>query len=343
MKEKGSCGRWAGVLAPIMAMGLAVAAHGQQTDPEKLIVAGHWKKARAIVESRLAQRPDDPLANYLLSQIRNAFGDYSSPLTLAKRAVALDNRVSKFHRQLAEVLGVEAQHAGAIRLIFLARQFRSEIDTAIALDPRDVQAQRDLLEYYLVAPGIAGGDVQAAAATAQHIGELDPAEGFLARARIASFRRQPAEEETLLSKAARAQPPSYRAQLELARFYLALGHSDTAKAEVAAQQLLKLDPTRVNAYAILAQICVDRGDWNALDSILAESTRQNPDDLTPYYRAADELLSHKRDAARAERYLRVYLEQEPEGNEPSLADARRELALALQAPGQRPGVLAVSK
>lgn len=329
-------------LAAILAIGLAIPASGQ-ADPEKLIEAGHWKRARAVVEARIRQNPNDPLANFLLSQIRHAFGDDSTPLTPAEKAVALDGRVAKYHRQLAEVLGVEAQHAGPVKIIFLARRFRNEIDTAISLDPRDVQAQRDLLEYYLAAPGIAGGDIRKALAMAEHIGELESPEGFLAKARIASFRKQTGETEALLRQAAEAQPPSYRARAELAKFYLATEHSNRVAAESAAQELLKLDRSRVDSYSILATIYAERREWSALDAILTEGSQQNPDDLTPYYRAADAILNTARDQARAERYLRAYLDREPEGNAPPAADARRKLALASQAQGRQPGVLAESK
>jgi hypothetical protein len=90
---------------PILALGLASLGFAQQTEPEKLIEGGHWKRARA-----------------------------------------------------AEALGVRVQHAGPIQQLFLARRFRREMDRAIALDPRDIQALRDLLEFYLLAPGVVGGD-----------------------------------------------------------------------------------------------------------------------------------------------------------------------------------------
>src|SRR5579872_4814100 len=78
---------------------------------ERLIDAGHWKRAKVLVEARLHEAPNDPLAHFLLSQIRNAFGDRASPLPLAEKAVALDGRTAKYHRQVAEVLGVMAQHS----------------------------------------------------------------------------------------------------------------------------------------------------------------------------------------------------------------------------------------
>ena len=313
--------------APVIGIALALSVSGQQTDPEKLIDAGHWKKARAVVETRLSQNPNDALANFLLSQIRNAFGDYKTPLPLAQKAVALDGRVAKYHRQVAEATGLEAQHANAFQLIVLARQFRSEIGLAISLDPDDIQAHRDLLEYYLVAPGIAGGDIQKAVVMAKQIGRIDAAEGLLAEARVCSFRKQFTEVGELLRQATALQPSSYRARLALATFYSAPEGFNAALALSAAEELLKLDAGRVEPYAILAQIYAKQCEWSALDSLLAEAMRQNPDDLAPYYRAAETLLANGREPTRMAHYLQIYLQQEAEGNEPTLADARRELEL----------------
>ncbi|MDE3158161.1 MAG: hypothetical protein KGM92_05265 [Acidobacteriota bacterium] len=322
-----------GVAIPLLVMCAAASAAAQQTKPERLIQAGHWKQARAIVESHLHESPDDPLATFLLSQIRHAFGEDTTPLRLAERAVALNGRVAKFHRQLAEVLGVRARRAGPIQELLLARRFRKEIDLAIELDPRDAQALRDLLEFYLLAPGIAGGDLRKAEQTAERILNINAPEGFLANARIASFERRASETEALLRQAARAQPLSYRAQIELARFYLDKEPAELEAAETAAKVAAKLDPSRVDSYAVLSRIYADRAEWTELEAVLQQSSRQVPDDLAPYYRAAEQLLGRGRDPSRSERYFRVYLAQEPEGNEPPAAEAHWKLGLALEAQG----------
>lgn len=301
-----------------------------QTEAEQLIQAGHWKRARAIVEARLHQAPNDALANYLLSQIRYAFGDHAAPLTFAEKAVASNGTVAKYHRQLAEALGVEAQQAGPVRQLFLAHRFRKEVDTALALDATDAQALRDLMEFYLLAPGIAGGDREKAEATAGRIAAVNAPEGLLARARIAELRKQPAAREGFLQQAAKAQPPSYRARIELARFEFAKDHPGLEAAEAAAKDALELEPARVDAYSILASIYALRGEWSALEETLMDASEHVSDDLTPYDRAAETLLKHGHDPARAERYLRTYLSQEPEGNEPPAAEARRELSMALR-------------
>jgi len=301
-----------------------------QSVPERLIVEGHWKQARAIVEARLREAPNDPLANFLFSQVRNAFGDRDAPLPAAEKAVALDGHTAKYHRQLAEVLGVAAQHANVLQQALLARRFRKEIDTALALDPRDTQAWRDLMEFYLLAPGIIGGDEAKAAIAAQRLGAIDSVEGLLAQSRLAEYYKQPGKSEEFLREAVRAEPASYRARIALAQFYLAPAHRNLQDAERHAHDALTLDATRVDAYTVLAEAYASGEKWSELDGIVAAGAKEVPDDLAPYYRAADRLLSADRDLPRAERYLRTYLQQEPEGNQPSAAEAHWKLGLVLE-------------
>jgi hypothetical protein len=303
---------------------------GAQTEPERLIEAGHWKRARAMVEARLAEAPADPLANFLLSQVRNAFGDRDSPLPLAEKAVALDGRTARYHRQVAECLGVMAQHSNILQQVLLAHRFRSEIDAALALDPRDEHAVRDLMEFYLLAPGIAGGDPRRATETAARLLAIDPVAGLLAQARLAAYRKRTADAEACLRRAAEIQPPSYQARVALALFYVSSVPPRSEDALKSAAGLLALDPGRVDAYAILADIHAARAEWAALDAVLDAAARAVPDDLTPFYRAALRLLASGRDLPRAEGYLRTYLAQPPEGNAPTAADARAQLGLILE-------------
>jgi tetratricopeptide (TPR) repeat protein len=306
----------------------------REATPEELIEAGHWKRARALVERRLREAPEDPNAIYLSSQIRNAFGDRTSPLGLAEKAVRLDGGVARYHRQLAEVQGVMAQHAGVFQQVVLARRFRKEIEAALGLDPQDVQSRRDLLEFYLLAPGLLGGEEKTAETAAQQIAAIDAAEGFLAQARIAEFRKDPAQVEALLRRAAEVRPPKYKAMVALALLYTTPERRNEAAAEAMARRALALDGGRIDAYCVLATVYAGRGDWSALEAILTAATHAVPDDATPHYRAAERLLSDNHEPARAEWYLRLYLAREAEGNQPTAADAHWKLGLALWAQGQ---------
>jgi predicted Zn-dependent protease len=99
----------------------------------------------------------------------------------------------------------------------------------------------------------------------------------------------------------------------------------------------------VDAFALLAEIYAHRGQSVDLEAILATAEKRVPDDLSPYYRAAEALLAAGQDLARAERYLRRYSTAEPEGNAPPLSEVNRKLgqvrekAKAISATGATPG------
>ena len=120
--------------------------------------------------------------------------------------------------------------------------------------------------------------------------------------------------------------------MALAQFYLEDGHQNLAAAAAQAKVAIGLDPARVAAYAVVAVYHADRGEWGELESVLQAALRTVPDDAVPYYRAAERLLAA--DPKRAERYLRVYLAQEPEGNQPTAAEAHWKLGTALEAQGR---------
>jgi tetratricopeptide (TPR) repeat protein len=297
---------------------LLLAAAPVQTPAEILIEAGHWKRARAMVDTAIRERPDDPLANFLLSQVHHAFGDNISPLPLAEKAVALDGSVAKFHRQVAEAVGIAAQRANPVQQLFLARRFRKEIDRALELDPKDLQAWRDLMEYYRLAPGVVGGDRTRAMATALQIGSIDPAAGFLAQAELSV-----ASAETLYRQAVECRPQNYRARIALASYYSEAPHQNALAAEEQARAAISIAADRVDAYAILAKLYAQSARWNDLDAILETAERAVSDDLVPYYRAAEALIAKQTDPERARRYLDRYLTIPAEGNEPTLKDARQ--------------------
>jgi tetratricopeptide (TPR) repeat protein len=302
-----------------------------QTEAERLIEAGHWKRARVLVEAGAPQRSHDALTQFLRSQIHNAFGDRESPLRLAEEAVALDGSVAKYHRQVAEVTGVMAQHAGLLQQFLLARRFKREIETALAQDPRDLQALRDLMEFYLVAPGMVGGDKDQARAMAQRIARVDAVQGFSAHARLAAAEGDAGTTESMLRRAVEAGPANYRARVALAAFCLAHGNPEEARRQAAVAS--HIDGTRVDAFALLAAVYARCRQNSELDAVLALAEKQVPDDLLPYYRAAEVLLDGDQDLERAERYFRRYLDAEPEGNAPTLSEARAKLGQVLEKRG----------
>jgi tetratricopeptide (TPR) repeat protein len=97
---------------------------------------------------------------------------------------------------------------------------------------------------------------------------------------------------------------------------------------------LKLDPKQIGGYWILARVFALQERWSDLEQILATSEGNVPDDLRPFYEAAQALLEAGKGFPRAESYAKKYLSQEPEGEEPDSAEAHRLLGLLFEREGR---------
>jgi tetratricopeptide (TPR) repeat protein len=303
--------------------------------PEGLQEAGHWKQLRSIVELRVAANANDAEAAYLLSCVKSAFGDVDGALGLAERAVTLDPGNSRYHLQLAIANGEKAGKVSFFSAMRLGGRYKSEVQKAIDLDPKNLDARISLMEFHIHAPGIAGGDKEKARMMADEIVSMDPARGYMALAEIAEVNKQPADVEHYLRKAAEADPKDYSAQAELAWLYLSDEQKKYDVAEKYAHRAIALDPARVSGHSALARAYAQQERWKDLDSELAEAEKNVPDDLTPYFRAGMELLLTGKDTARVERYFRKYLSQEPEGRAPRLSHAYWHLGQALAKQGKK--------
>jgi hypothetical protein len=100
------------------------------------------------------------------------------------------------------------------------------------------------------------------------------------------------------------------------------------EAERTGRLLLKMDGSRTGGYAILASAYATAHRWSDLDTVVDASRKSIGDDLAPFYEAAKVLVAEHQELARAQKYLTTYLSQEPEGREPSWADAKELLQRA---------------
>ena len=71
-----------------------------------------------------------------------------------------------------------------------ATKARQYFEKAAQLNPDNLDAQSDLFEYYLEAPGFLGGGFDKASATAAQIARINPAEGYWAQAKLAEKRKE---------------------------------------------------------------------------------------------------------------------------------------------------------
>ena len=316
-----------------------VASAADDASPDALIEAGHWKRARAAVEPRAQQHPDDPQLAYQLSRIRLAFGDAEASLKLAEQALAQDGKNPRYHHQVAEACIAQTEGAGMFKALGLGRRARQEWEAAIALDAKYLEPRASLAEFFAQAPGIAGGDKEKARAMADEIAKLDPVLGFLERATLAGLEKQRDQAANFYQEAVKAGPRNYRA-LSAAAANFALGtekHCDLARKF--AGDALTVDPSRGAAYPALASCAAHEKQWKDLDAVLAQNEKNVADDFSAFYQAGKTLLLEGSDLPRAESYFRKYLTQDPEGYSPDLAAGHWRLALVLEREGRKPDAI----
>jgi len=302
--------------------------------PDTLIRDGHYKRALAMVEPRLRANPGDPETLWMMSRLKQEWKDFKTAQDLAEKAIAADPKSARYHLRLAEVLGEQIDSASPLRQIGMAKHFKREIDAAVALDPRNIEELKHLVEYYFGAPGIMGGDKVKGKAAVEQIMRLDPSEGYLAQAMQARLEKQGERQEELFRKAVEARPSSYEAQIALGNYCASAGKKP-AEAEAHGREAIRLEPGRIEGHTVLAGALALQNQWTALDAALAASEQNVPDNLQPFFRSANVCLTKGIELPRAERYLRKYLSQEPEPDMPSHGRAHWRLGLVLEKEGRK--------
>src|SRR5579872_4373906 len=286
-----------------------------------LLDHNHWKRARALINSVTAESFSQQ------ARIDWAFYNEAAAIKHAEQSIALDPANSDYHFHFAQILCEAASRANKVRAIGLARRCKQEIDTAVSLKPDNTFALFARMLFLFEAPGIVGGDKSQAFATAAQIERIEPARGNFGRARLAAHDKQtmPAA-ETYYLKAIEINPRYYSALVELANLYRTATPPRYDLAEKYARSAQGVEPDRVAAYIVLAQTFAAEARFAELDKVLQESEANVPDDFAPHYQAAAILVLQRREPDRAKLYLAKYLSQEPEGREPTQAEAKKLLS-----------------
>src|SRR5664279_4906624 len=104
-------------------------------------------------------------------------GEFKKATEALERAVVLQPGNSNVYLWLGRAYGRRAETSSMITAPGLANKTRQFFEKAVQLNPANLEAQSDLFEYYLQAPGFLGGGFDKASATAAQIARISPAEG----------------------------------------------------------------------------------------------------------------------------------------------------------------------
>lgn len=323
----------------LVALTVSVAIFGGPADntPEALMEAGHWKRARAIVEPAYKANPNDAHLAHLLSRVKHAFDDDKSAQALAEKSVALDPKNADYHTHYAHIFGSELDDAPTIAKLALVKHLKQQLEAALALNPKQIDALLIKSVFLFEAPAFIGGDRKRADQVGDEMPRIEAEHGYLNVARLARQEKNYGKMEHAFRSALAANPRCYRAVYGLANLYCChIPAPNWYAAEQKAREAIALDPSRIGGYSALAAVLANAQRWAELDALIAQSEKNVPDDLAPYYFAAKVLAETGADTPRAERYLQKYMSEEPEGEQPSVVLARWQLALVFEKQGRKP-------
>jgi Tfp pilus assembly protein PilF len=198
--------------------------------------------------------PHKDAASYaLLGQDYFMTGDYKKASDALEKAVALEPRSSDYFMWLGRAYGRRAETANPFSAMGQASKARQYFERAVELNPRNVDALNDLLEYQLEAPGFMGGGMDKAKATVARISQVDPGEGYWAQSTLDEKRKEMGSAEEHLRRALELNPQNVGRFIALARFLAKQGRfqesdQNFARAEQLAPDYPKLMYVRADVY-----------------------------------------------------------------------------------------------
>jgi tetratricopeptide (TPR) repeat protein len=258
--------------------------------------AGNYTAAISTLQATAAQNASSAAAAYWLGRSYYEIFDYDSAIAQLERAASLDPKNSLYRQWLGRADGGKADRD---RSFSMAKKVKKEFQQAVALDPSNVAARRDLEEYCLDAPWIAGGSKSEALDQVNAIAALDPIQGHLARALY------------------------YREGKKL----------DDAESEI--RQVLSAKPNTADPYFESADFFAARNQATDVQTAVQSAARVTPSDpRLAFYRGVAGVLANA-NLSVADEDLKAYLASTPQRSDwPSHATARKWLGRLYEAQGK---------
>jgi tetratricopeptide (TPR) repeat protein len=260
--------------------------------------AGNYATAISTLQSAVSQSPSSAQAYYWLGRSYYEIRDYDNAIAQAEKSLALDAKNALYHQWLGRAYGGKADRD---RSFFLAKKVKKEFQEAVRWNPSNISARRDLEQYCIDAPWIAGGSKDEALGQVNAIAALDPVEGHLARA-----------------------------------VYLLMGTKKSDQAENEYRQVLNAQPGRVEPYFEVADFFQRQNQPSDMEAAVQAAAQVSPNDARlAFYRGVAGILANA-NLASAEQDLKSYLASTPDRSDwPAHAAARVWLGRLYELQGKR--------
>ena len=163
-------------------------------------------RAAPAIEALAKASPRNAGVQVLLVRLRLQQGRTEDAVDLAEEVVEMAPDDATAHYWLGNAYGSRIGQLGMLSQAMMAPKLRDAHLRALELDPGQHEARVVLVGYYLQAPAIAGGSLDAARAQSAELARRDPPRGHYTRGMIAAHEKKPAEAAAAYAAAATARP-----------------------------------------------------------------------------------------------------------------------------------------
>jgi tetratricopeptide (TPR) repeat protein len=211
----------------LVALHMASAAQDSSLDVAKSAYEkGDYHKAIEVLKTAAGKEPSNGEIQLLLTKAYLEAHQYDEAISSGEKAVSIDPKNSEYHQWLGESYGGKADHASMLSAYSWARKTQKEFETAVELNPRNFDANQDLIEYDCTAPSIVGGGEDKAQPVMQKVMGMDPAEGHFAAGVCKAVKKDYAGADVEYAKALESKPKTADRIYDIGDYFLQRGQGD---------------------------------------------------------------------------------------------------------------------
>jgi tetratricopeptide (TPR) repeat protein len=231
---------------------------------EQLLENDRVAELEAAARARLKAEPADPQATLALGYALLGQGQASAidaTVPLAEACVARHPNAAECHYVLGMLQGAQALR-GMLKAMSLAGSIRESFQKAVALAPDHFNHRVALMQFYLAAPGIAGGGSDKARELAQATEAKQPEQARCLRAMLALSEEKYDEAEKLLWAVQPGQDALLRSAVYGQLGQIAaqrLNNQQLPQAQSLFERLAQHDPSRAMAFYGLGRAKAEAG------------------------------------------------------------------------------------
>ncbi len=177
-------------------------ASAQSTDADFAPLMKERKIAEVekLATDRVAANAKDDIAIwYLASVSANDAAKRDAAIAKAEACIKALPDSAKCHHALGRLYGAAALSSGMMGGLKYVSRIKEEFSKAVELDPKNFDSRRELNQFFLNAPGIAGGSVKRAIENAEAHTKINAAQGQLLRAEVHIYEKEFDKAENLLA------------------------------------------------------------------------------------------------------------------------------------------------